>query len=97
MFATAGNQLISEALHLRKPLLLLPEDCLEQRLNAMAVERMGIGRRTSRKQVSAAVIRGFLAAVERHAEHFPEQPADGREQAIAALERYAAELSQSAG
>ena len=93
VFATAGNQLISECVHLRKPLLLMPEDCLEQRLNATAIEQMGIGMRTSRTEVTAEQIREFLDNGPRYAESFPEASADGLSQAVEAIERYAAELS----
>jgi uncharacterized protein (TIGR00661 family) len=93
VFATAGNQLISEAIHLRKPLLLMPEDCLEQRLNARASERMGIGEYTSRRAVSAEKVRSFLGRVPEYAQNFREQPADGRRQAVQAIERYAEELT----
>ncbi len=94
VFATAGNQLISEAIHLRKPLLLLPEDSLEQRLNAAAVERMGIGTRTSRRRVCAEILRAFLAAEPRFAEHLPPPPPAGQPRAVEAIERYAAELDR---
>lgn len=93
VFATAGNQLISEAMHLRKPLLVLPEDSLEQRLNAIAVEHMGIGERTSPKRVSAEQLRAFLAGEGRYRESFPDVPADGRTQAVQAIEQFAEELA----
>jgi len=93
VFATAGNQLISEAVHLKKPLLLLPEDSLEQRLNAAAVQRMGIGMRTSRRRVDADQLRAFLAGEPRYVASFPDRPADGRAQAVEAIQRFAAELA----
>jgi len=93
VFSTAGNQLISEAIHLRKPLLLMPEDALEQRLNAEAVERLGVGLRTSRTRVTPEAIHQFLADEPRYAEHFPDRPADGRARAVAAIERAAGELA----
>jgi len=93
VFATAGNQLISEAMHLRKPMLLLPEDSFEQRLNAAAVERMGIGMRTSRKTVCVDQLRAFQAARDRLAAAMPAEASDGRARAVEAIERYAAELT----
>ena len=93
IFATAGNQLISEAMHLKKPMLLLPEDSLEQRLNASAIERMGVGGRTSRAQVCAGRLRAFLDDGPRFIENFPDSAGDGRKQAIEAIERFAAELA----
>ena len=93
VFATAGNQLISEAVHLRKPLLLMPEDCLEQRLNAAAIARMGIGARTHRDQVSVEQLRAFLDAESTYTQHFPDSPGDGQSRAVAAIERFAEELT----
>lgn len=43
--STAGNQLVGEAIYLGKPILVMPESCVEQRMNALAVERLGIGMR----------------------------------------------------
>ncbi|NLX13157.1 MAG: hypothetical protein GXY44_05810 [Phycisphaerales bacterium] len=43
VFGTTGNQLISEVLYYGKPLLGMPIDCLEQRLNAAQIERLGMG------------------------------------------------------
>lgn len=93
VFATAGNQLICEAMHFRKPMLLLPEDSLEQRLNAAAVQRMGIGMRTSQKKVCPEQLRAFLAGEARCVESFPDAPTDGRAQAVQAIERFAEELA----
>lgn len=93
VFATAGNQLISEAVHLRKPLLLMPEDCLEQRLNATVIERMGIGMRTHRNQVSVKQLRAFLDSEPTYLDHFPDSPGDGQSQAVAAIERFAEDLA----
>lgn len=92
VFSTAGNQLISEAMHLRKPLLVMPEDSLEQRLNAIAVEHMGIGMRTSRKKVGAEQLRAFLSGEARYRESIPDQPTDGRTQAVEAIGQFAEEL-----
>ena len=43
VLSTAGNQLIGEAIHFGKPILALPEEAFEQRLNAYMIERMGRG------------------------------------------------------
>jgi len=93
VFATAGNQLICEAMHFRKPMLLLPEDSLEQRLNAIAVRRMGVGMRTSRKKVCVEQLRAFLAGEARYVESFPGRPTDGRAQAVEAINHFAEELA----
>jgi len=93
VFATAGNQLISEAMHLRKAMLLIPQDCLEQRLNAAAIEKMHIGMRASVHSVSAGRIEAFLSRRERFEESYPPPQADGRERSVRAIEQYARELA----
>jgi len=93
VFATAGNQLVCEAIHFRKPLLLLPEDSLEQRLNAAAIERMGIGLRTGPDKVSAEQLRAFLDGEPRFTARMPPDFTDGRAAAVEAIERFAAELT----
>ena len=92
VFATAGNQLISEAMHFRKPMLLLPEDSLEQRLNATAVERMGAGLATTRKTISPERVRELLDRANELAANIP-PVTDGRAEAVAAIEQFAAELT----
>ena len=93
VFATAGNQLISEALWFAKPMLLLPEDSLEQRLNAGAVEAMGVGLRTSRRKISTDQLRDFLARSTDFAAAMPTDYTDGRNRAVEAIESAAHELS----
>jgi len=61
VFATGGHQLISEALHLRKPILVSPEASAEQRLNAFQVEELGVGRSIAHARISPEALMGFLA------------------------------------
>jgi len=91
--STAGNQLISEAIHFEKPLLVIPEDCLEQRLNARMVERLNLGRRTTLRRFSADVLSEFLARDEAFRGHAAQQKRNGVAEAVAAIERYAEELA----
>ncbi|MFW6153835.1 MAG: glycosyltransferase family protein [Planctomycetota bacterium] len=93
VFATAGNQLISEAMHFGKPLLLMPEDSLEQRLNATTVERLAYGLHAPRKTVSIELLRRFLAARPTFAANLRAAARDGAAEAVAAIERYAEELA----
>jgi uncharacterized protein (TIGR00661 family) len=92
VFSTAGNQLISECLYFRKPVLVMPEESLEQRLNAAAVERMGIGAAVTREKVSAERLEEFLAAEGEYRANLPEQVRDGRAEAVEAIEHFGAEL-----
>src|SRR5699024_7821590 len=60
VMATAGNQLLSESVYLGKPILAMPEDVVEQRLNARAIEAMGVGARTRLGQPCLRDIGAFL-------------------------------------
>jgi uncharacterized protein (TIGR00661 family) len=94
VLSTAGNQLVGEALHFGKPMLVHPERCVEQRLNAAAVSRMGIGAETRHEHLSAAGIRQFLRDAPRYEAGSRELARDGRSEAIAAIEGFASELAQ---
>ena len=56
--STAGHQLLSECLYLRKPVLALPFDVYEQQFNAMMLEQFGIGMRAD--ALSVDLLRRFL-------------------------------------
>lgn len=85
VISTAGNQLVGEAVHFRKPILVMPEDCVEQRLNAAAVARLGIGMRTGHRTLSAEIIRQFLANETSYLARIESAQRDGRREAIEAL------------
>lgn len=90
--STAGNQLVGEALHLAKPLLVMPEDCVEQRVNALAIERMGVGISVAQPRFSHKVIREFLAREAEFAARARGAARDGRRDAVDAIERSLSEL-----
>jgi uncharacterized protein (TIGR00661 family) len=59
--AAAGNQLIGEAIHLGKPLLVLPERAhAEQTINAHFLTAEGCGEFVPLERVDTAAVRGFL-------------------------------------
>lgn len=60
LLSTCGNQTMGECLYLKKPVLVMPEDCFEQNLNAFMVERIGMGRRSSLDKLSTESIEAFL-------------------------------------
>ena len=91
--STAGNQLVGEALHLGKPLLVMPEACVEQRCNAIAVERMGIGVQVAHHRLTAEVIRAFLARGAEFAENIAAAARDGRREALEAIEDHLHDLA----
>ena len=66
LISAAGNQLIGEALHLGKPMLLLPERAhAEQLMNSHFLADMGCGDFTLLEQVTHDRVRKFLDGLER--------------------------------
>lgn len=92
LICTAGNQLVGEAIHYTKPMLVMPEDCVEQRCNASAVERLGIGRQTDLDSLSADMIEDFLSEESEFRANMESTARDGSKEAIQAIEEFAAEL-----
>lgn len=95
VISTAGNQLMGEAIALGKPVLVMPERCVEQRLNAAAVERLGIGMRTTPKQFTPALLTKFLGQLDTFISAMGPHRRDGLDESIAAIERFLAELAPS--
>jgi uncharacterized protein (TIGR00661 family) len=94
--STAGNQLLSEAIHLGKPVLALPEDAVEQRLNAEAVRRMGVGTRASLHRLTSRALRAFLERADNYAAATQAHQRDGVREAIDLLRGDIATLSRGA-
>jgi uncharacterized protein (TIGR00661 family) len=92
VLSTAGNQLVGETMHLGKPILVAPENTPEQRMNALAVERLGIGARIDLPAFTAAAVDRFLARGRPFAERARALRRDGREASVLALETFAREL-----
>lgn len=93
VIATAGSQLIGEALYFGKPFLALPERAFEQQLNARTLERMGVGRFASLETLSAADIEIFLADLSRYRDNLASHTRNGRTEALEILRGFIAELS----
>jgi uncharacterized protein (TIGR00661 family) len=96
VISTAGNQLIGEALYLGKPVCVMPEACVEQRLNAAAVERMGIGRRVTARQFTEERLRAFLANLDWYAGNLAAYVRDGVQESLVAIEQFLTELAPAA-
>jgi uncharacterized protein (TIGR00661 family) len=92
VISTAGNQLIGEAIHFGKPILALPENAFEQRLNAYLIERMGIGMRGELTRLTPSDVDRFLGNHSYFAAHMAEFAQDGRAEAISTLHRFIDEL-----
>ncbi len=66
LIAAAGNQLIGEALHLGKPMLVLPESShAEQLMNSHFLEATGCGEYCPLEEVTAERVELFLARLDR--------------------------------
>jgi uncharacterized protein (TIGR00661 family) len=93
VFSTAGNQLVGEAIWFNKPMLVMPEHTVEQRLNAAALERLGIGVQVDRTQIDGAAFRSFLDTEDVYRRSMRHALRDGRAEAVVALETFARELA----
>lgn len=86
--STAGFTLLSEALHLGKPILALPNrGFFEQTVNALALREQGRGEAVLGRDVRPADVQGFLARAEAHRQPAAADGERGREQAADAVER----------
>jgi uncharacterized protein (TIGR00661 family) len=93
LISTAGNQLIGEAIYLGKPVCVMPEACVEQRLNAAAVDRMGIGMRVSAREFSATRLRTFLSQLDYYRNNIGKNVRDGVHEAVEIIEQFLQELA----
>jgi len=91
--STAGNQTIGEAIHFGKPILALPEEAFEQRLNAWMIERMGVGMRGDRLNLTPSDVDRFMGNYDFYKSNMSAHAGDGRAEAIATMRRYIDELS----
>jgi uncharacterized protein (TIGR00661 family) len=86
--ASAGNQLLGEALFLGKPFLALPETGQhEQAVNVAWLERLGAGRGIAPLALTALDVRTFLDGAERHRDRVDPALVAGNADAVAALEQ----------
>jgi uncharacterized protein (TIGR00661 family) len=94
VISTAGNQLVGEAMVLGKPLLVVPEATVEQRLNAREIVRLGIGEQILLSQLTPGAIERFLERTPLYAQRCRAHAHDGRHEAIQIIEHWIAELSR---
>ncbi len=93
ILATTGNQLCGETLYFGKPMLGIPMNCLEQRLNAVQIERMGAGQQVPGRQITSKLIRDFLARDQEYTTPPGQQLQDGTAEAVSAIEQFASEIT----
>lgn len=93
VISTAGNQLIGESIFFGKPILAMPEDAFEQRLNATMVEHMGIGMRNSWDTIGKEDLDEFLNMHDSYTAAMATRPTDGKTEALQRLQQFITELS----
>jgi uncharacterized protein (TIGR00661 family) len=93
VLSTAGNQTIGEAIHFGKPILAIPEEAFEQRLNAYLIERMGVGMRGDRLRLTPSDVDRFMGNYDYYRSNMAHHAGDGRAEAISTLRQFIAELS----
>jgi uncharacterized protein (TIGR00661 family) len=85
--ASAGNQLLGEALYLGKPFLALPEvGQYEQEINVAWLERMGAGVGLDPRRLDLAFLNRFLDECDRYRDVVDREFAAGNAAAVAAIE-----------
>lgn len=94
VISTAGNQLVGEAMHFGKPLLVIPEDCVEQRVNARALASMGIGMCAQQRTISAETIQTFVGRRAEFVDKIRGLARDSRVEAVSAIEAMITELTR---
>ncbi len=95
LISTSGNQLLGEAVYLGKPVLTMPEDVVEQRLNARAVVNMGVGVQARLNRLSLSDLGQFLTNLDTYASNTHQHRRAGRAAALTELRRFLAELGQA--
>jgi uncharacterized protein (TIGR00661 family) len=91
--STAGNQLVGEAVHLGKPMLVMPERSVEQRLNAVSLERRGYGMQVRHRDFNIEHLRAFLDNQEVYLENIRRSARDSRREAVETIEQFLRELA----
>ncbi|MDX1545822.1 MAG: glycosyltransferase family protein [Rhodothermales bacterium] len=87
VICTAGFTLISEALYLGKPLLVVPNGGIfEQTLNAIFLKREGLGEAVMERALTADDVAAFLARRDAYAAQLDGRPACGNDAAVACIE-----------
>jgi uncharacterized protein (TIGR00661 family) len=88
LVTTAGNQLVGEALYLRKPVLALPEaGNFEQALNAWLLHQSGLGEAHGAPSIDAPRVSRFLDRAESWRARIDPRRHDGTATVLSALDR----------
>ncbi|MBY0588359.1 radical SAM protein [bacterium] len=89
LICNAGNQLVGEAFHFRKPVLAIPEaGNFEQYINAHYVRQSGGGDWIEPQHVSSAALQSFFSQVPTFRSQIDPQAVRGNESALAIIQKH---------
>lgn len=87
VIGAAGNQTLGEALHLRKPVLALPEDKhFEQRINAHYLDAIGAGKSVLLSRFCSSHVADFVSNLDNHLSAMDNLPRNGTANAIEVIQ-----------
>ncbi len=91
VIASAGYTLMCEAMLLKKPQLAIPnQGIFEQTLNAIYLEKMGLGEAVHARMATTAQISAFLSRLDQYRARLSSHPVScGNDDAVACIERWA--------
>jgi uncharacterized protein (TIGR00661 family) len=96
VLCTAGFTLISEALYLGKPLLVVPNrGIFEQTLNALFLKREGLGDAVIGRCLTTQDVQHFLSRLDTYEKRLRDRPACGNADAVACIEQVLQEIGAS--
>ncbi len=88
VICTAGFTLISEALYLGKPLLVVPNrGIFEQTLNALFLEREGMGMSVTDRSLTAGDVHTFLSNLDTYRKRLRNRRASGNKEAVSCIQQ----------
>lgn len=93
LVSTAGYTLISEALYLGKPMLVMPNrGIFEQTINALFLEREGLGEAVIDRDLTATDVTTFLGRLSSYEHRLRGRVTIGNEEAVSCIERVLEEV-----
>ncbi|MFQ5569267.1 MAG: glycosyltransferase family protein [Rhodothermales bacterium] len=96
VLCTAGFTLISEALYLGKPLLVVPNHGIfEQTLNALFLQREHLGNAVIDRPMSVDDVASFLSQLDRYEKRLRNRPVCGNKKAVVCIEGVLSQITPS--
>jgi uncharacterized protein (TIGR00661 family) len=92
VISSAGNQLIGETIWLGKPVLAIPEDSIDQRLNALGITNMEVGMTSHADEITPATLTHFLSNEATYKENCEKYARDSSPVVISLVNRFLQEI-----